>query len=120
MTKTSKTKINRRMRQKTNTFLAESIFLAKKAGLVELANELAKPTRIQANVNVGKIQSSKAEVIIVPGKVLSLGEIKRKVKVYALNFSEEAEKKLAAAGCEHKTILEALRKGEKLKGEFLR
>ncbi len=116
----SKTTITKRIGQKTNTYLAEAIFLAKKSGNLELAGEIACPTKKQAAVNVGKLNDIKADVVIIPGKVLSNGNINRKVKVYALNFSKGAEEKLKKAGCEYYTILNALKKGDKLKGEIIR
>jgi ribosomal protein L18E len=115
----SKTKITKRLSKKTNSSLATAIFLAKKLGNLELAGAMSIPNRRQASVNVGKFNQAKSDTIIVPGKVLSLGEINKKVKVYALKFSKQAEEKLKKAGCEYKTILEALKKGEKLKGEIM-
>ena len=108
------------MKKKTNALLAEAIFLAKKNKLDELASAIAVPTRMQAAVNLDKLNNVKSEIIIVAGKVLSSGDIKKKVKVYALAFSERAEEKLKKAGCETVKILDALRKGEKIKGEIIK
>jgi len=119
----AKNKINDRMRKKTSSTLVETIFLAKKTNSIEVASAIAIPTRMQAKVNVGKIQESKGDTIIVPGKVLSAGDITSKKKVYALGFSETAKEKLKKAGCDFKTVLVALKelkKGEKLKGEIVR
>ncbi len=119
----AKNKINDRMRKKTSSTLVETIFLAKKSGSLEVACAIAIPTRMQAKINVGKIDESKSEMIIVPGKVLSAGEIKSKKKVYALGFSEVAKEKLKKAGCDFKTILVALKelkKGQKLEGEIIK
>jgi large subunit ribosomal protein L18e len=115
----SKTKVNSRMRIKTNTSLAEAIFIAKKKGLIELAAKISAPSRSLASVNLDKLNNLKGNTAIIAGKVLSTGEITKKIKVYALNFSEKAEEKLKKAGCEFKTILEALKKGDKLEGEFV-
>ena len=108
------------MKKKTNEYLVETIFLAKKTGLLELAGALAVPTRMQASINLDKLNNVKSDAAIVPGKVLSNGSIGKKIKIYALGFSEKAKEKLKKAGCEHKTILEALKKGEKLKGEIVK
>lgn len=107
------------MKRKTNTEIAEAIFIAKKNNLNELATAISKPTRQQVKVNILDLNKVKEETIIVPGKVLSLGEPEKKVKVYALSFSEKAMEKLKAKGCEVKTILEALKENSKLKGEIL-
>ncbi|MDP3758526.1 MAG: uL15 family ribosomal protein, partial [Candidatus Daviesbacteria bacterium] len=45
------------------------------------------------------------EKVIVPGKVLSQGEINKKIKVIALSFSEKAKEKLKKSGCEFSNIL---------------
>jgi large subunit ribosomal protein L18e len=115
----SKTKITERLKRKTNSSLAEAIFLAKKNGMIELASALSVPSRKQAAVNLGRLNKIKGDTAIIPGKLLSLGEIDKKLKVYALKFSEKGKEKLKKAGCECKTILEALKKGEKLKGEII-
>jgi len=120
--KANKRKINEKMKNKTNPILAQAIFISKKHQ-PELAKELSKPTRKQAKVNVGRLNEAKSSEVIIPGKVLSLGEINKKLKVYALGYSETAKEKLKKAGCEIKTIIEglkSLKKGEKLKGEIIK
>ena len=47
---------------------------------------------------------------MVPGKVLSQGEISKKIKVVALSFSEKAKEKLLKANCEILSILEEIKK----------
>jgi len=107
------------MKRKTNPVLVQTIFLAKKANLLDLANKLAGSTKRHAAVNLNKINDSKKDSVIIPGKVLSSGEIKKKCKVYALSYSEVAMEKLKKAGCETKTILEGLKENKKLEGELL-
>jgi large subunit ribosomal protein L18e len=119
----SKTKINERMKRKTNLILAETIFLAKKFNH-ELASCLSVPTRKQAKVNIRRLNESKGEAVLVPGKVLSLGEIEKnkKMRVYALGFSQGAKDKLKKAGWEFDLLINILRKmkrGDKLKGEII-
>ncbi len=117
----SKTKINERMKKKTNSILVETMLLAKKTDQ-KLASALAVPTRNYARVNLDRLNRTKSDAVIIPGKVLSGGEIGKKLKVYALGFSENAGQKLKKAGCECKTILDALKslkKGEKMKGELI-
>ncbi len=118
----SKTKINKRMQKKTNSALAEAIFLAKKSGNLELAKELAVPAKKQPAVNLGKLNDSKSDTIIVPGKILSLGEItnEKKFKVYAIKFSTNAREKLKKSGITMFPLFEALKKGEKIKGEIIK
>ena len=107
------------MKKKTNPELAEAIYLAKKTNS-ELASAISVPTRQQAKINLEDIEKSKETTVIVPGKVLSLGEVSKKIKVYALGFSANAKAKLDKAGCETKTIFEALKAGEQIKGKILK
>lgn len=108
---------------KTNSELVNTIFAAKKTGNLELASEISLPTRQHAAVNIDRIAEAKSDVVIVPGKVLSNGEIKAKKTVYALAFSGVAKEKLKKAGCEVVKLIDALKKlkkGEKLKGEIVK
>ena len=64
-----------------------------------IAHDLQKPTRQRRIVNVYKIDqfAQEGEIIVVPGKVLSLGDLNKKVDVAAMYFSEEARKKIIGA-----------------------
>jgi ribosomal protein L18E len=115
----SKTKISKRLRKKTNPELAEAILIAKKNNLIELAKALSTSTRRQSKINLEDINKQKENIIIVPGKVLSTGEISKKT-VYALGFSQIAKEKLKKSGSKFETILEALKKDNKLKGKILK
>ena len=116
----SKTQIDERMAKKTNPYLSQAIFLAKKNNLLEIASAISVPTRMQAKVNLEQINKSKGDVVIVPGKVLSLGEVSKKIKVYSIGISEKAMEKLKKAGGEYKPIWEALKENNKLKGEIIK
>ena len=61
--------------------------------------DLTKPARQRRVINIYKIDkyAKEGETILVPGKVLSVGEIAKKVNVAALNFSEDAQKKIVQA-----------------------
>ena len=108
------------MNKKTNVYLAEAIFTAKKNNQNELASALSVSTRNQAKINLTKINEAKKDAVIIPEKVLSSGDIKNRKKVYALGFSEKAKKKLEKAGCECKDIFEELKKNKKIDGEILK
>lgn len=107
------------MKRKTNPQLAETIFLAKKANL-EIASEIAVPSRMQAAVNLDKLNNAKTTEVIIPGKVLGGGNLSKKLTVYALAFSESAREKLKKSGCQAITLLDALKKNLKLKGEIIK
>ena len=93
----SKTKIEKQTKRKLNPELVETIRLAKKnEKWLEVASILSSPRRERLNINLDKIDKEikAGETIIIPGKVLSLGEIDKKFKIAALNFSEKAKEKL--------------------------
>ena len=118
----SKTQISKRARKKTNPELVETILLAKKNNLLEVAKLLSIPTRKRVSISLEEInkQAKENETIIVPGKVLGNGEIKKKIKIIALSFSSSAEEKLRKAGCEMLRIKEGIEKNKKLKGRIFK
>ena len=104
----SKVKIEKQTLKKTNQELVETIRQAKKQkAWLEVAAILSGPRRKITKINLDKLeQEAKAgDVLVVSGKVLSMGEVKGKFKVAALNFSEKAKEKLKNAGCETLSIL---------------
>ncbi len=65
-----------------------------------IASELNKPTRGYTQVNISKIQkhTRDGETALIPGKVLSLGKMDKKLTVAAFKFSESALEKINANG----------------------
>lgn len=103
----SKTKISKQLQKKSNSKLIETILEAKKKEKwIEVAGILSGPRRKMSNLNLNEInkQAKEKEKILVPGKVLSQGEINKKIKVIALGFSEKAKEKLTKSGCEFSNI----------------
>jgi large subunit ribosomal protein L18e len=74
--------------------------------------EVNKPSRLRREVNLYKIEqfAQDGETILVPGKVLSVGEIKKKVDVAAMKFSTEAKEKILGAKGKVLSISELLHK----------
>ena len=74
----------------------------KKAIWKDLAKRIGKPTRHNTVINVDGIDALakkfKGKTLIVPGKVLSEGELDEKVKVVAVSASEKAIEKINAKG----------------------
>lgn len=66
----------------------------------DVAERLAKPRRLWAEVNVSKIEkyAKPEEYVVVPGKVLGSGDITKPVKVAAVSFSQKAVNKIEKAG----------------------
>lgn len=65
-----------------------------------IAKDLEKSTRQRREVNVYKINKHirEDETAIVPGKVLSEGELKKPITVAAFRFSEKAKNKINKIG----------------------
>lgn len=82
---------------------------------IAVAEELESPARRRAEVNLSRINrySEEGEMVVVPGAVLGVGRVEKKVEVAALRFTKAAKEKLAAAGCSYMTIKEALEKNPK-------
>jgi len=61
-----------------------------------IANDLEKPTRKRRSVNIYKINkfTRDGEIAIIPGKVLSMGDLTKKITIAAYQFSETAKDKL--------------------------
>ena len=114
--KISKTKISKRQKRKTNSELVETIELAKKNNLLELAQKLSGPTRLQSRINLDNLNKIKDDKIIIVGKVLGSGDINKKITICALGFSGSAINKLKKAGCEFRTIKQEIEKNKKLEG----
>jgi len=61
-----------------------------------IAVELSRATRQRRVVNLNRINKNckDGETVVVPGKVLSVGELNKKVTVAAWQFSEKAKEKI--------------------------
>lgn len=114
----SKTKISKQTERKNNSELVETVFLAKKnKGWLDVAAKLSTPTRNRIEINLEKLNDFKeGEKIVVPGKILSVGEVSKKLNVIALKFSARAKEKLLNSKCEVSSILEEIKKNPEGKG----
>ena len=96
------TLIEKQLVKKTNPELVETIILAKKnSEWKRIAELLTGSSRKRITKNLDEIDKVKedAKIVVVPGKVLSLGNVSGKIKIIALGFSEGAKDKLLKAGC---------------------
>jgi large subunit ribosomal protein L18e len=115
----SKTKIEWQTQKKANKELVETIIAAKKKEKwLEIAGILSRPRRKAVNLNLGEIneKSEAGDTVIVPVKVLSQGEIDKKIKIVALGFSEKAMEKLLKFKTQSSSILEEIKKNPEAKG----
>ena len=115
----SKTLIKKQIERKTNTELIKTIIAAKKyQAWFNVAEILSGPRRKRVNLNIGEIgeKVKEGEKVVVPGKVLSQGEITKKMKIIAFNFSEKTKDKLLKSRCEILSILDEIKKNPEAKG----
>ncbi len=64
-----------------------------------LADDLSRTTRQRREVNLYRINNAKeGETAVVPGKVLSKGDLNKKTTVAAFRFSEKAKEKINKTG----------------------
>ncbi|HLC52383.1 MAG TPA: 50S ribosomal protein L18e [Candidatus Nanoarchaeia archaeon] len=100
----------------TTNFQLQQVILELEGKAVEskfwkrVLKDLQKPSRQRRQVNVYKIEkyAKQGETVLVPGKVLSVGNLNKKVDVAAFNFSEEAKKKIENAKGKVLTIQELI------------
>lgn len=111
----SKTQITKRILKKRNPEIVETIMLAKKKGLLDLAKRLSGPSRLYSKVNLSELDKIDSDVVVV-GKVLGSGEVLKKKKVAAINFSEQAKMKLKKSGCEIGRIKSFIKDKKNLEG----
>jgi large subunit ribosomal protein L18e len=102
----------------TNPLLKSAISLFKKERVgiwQDVAEKLERPTRSRIEVNVSEINrhAKDGETIIVPGVVLSAGNISKKVNVAAWRFSASAKNKIKEAGGKTMTIEQAQKENPK-------
>jgi large subunit ribosomal protein L18e len=115
----SKTKIFKQTKRKKSQELAETILACKKnKSWKNIAEILSSPRRMKICVNLDEINEKikEGDTIIVPGKVLSEGNVNKKIRIVALNFSEKAREKLKKTKSEVVNILDELKINPKFQG----
>ena len=103
---------------KTNPALNSLIYELKKqasqkdiAIWKDLASRLEKPSKNWAEINLNKISKhiNDKETALIPGKVLSTGDLTKKVTIAAWSFSEKATEKIKKAGGKTITIQDLIK-----------
>jgi large subunit ribosomal protein L18e len=106
----------------TNPQLIDLIKLLKKesrekqaAIWLDVADHLAKSRSQRVAVNLSKINrhTKRADVVVVPGKLLASGRINHAVTVASFDISDKAKEKLEAVKAKYITIPELLEKNPK-------
>jgi|SRR3989338_1263565 len=65
-----------------------------------VADDLKRPTRIRRAVNITRINryTKEGETALIPGKVLSEGELNKRLTIAAYQFSDRAKEKINKMG----------------------
>ena len=86
-----------------------------KTAIWQIIAEKIESTHKRTSVNLSRISryTRAGETVIVPGKVLGAGKLNHQVKVAALQFSKQAEKKIVEAKGKCMTINELVDKNPK-------
>jgi len=81
----------------------------------DIAIRLEKSSSNWPVVNLNKINRfiGEKETALIPGKVLSNGELTKKVSIAAWSFSEKAQEKIEKAGSKHMSIEELMKHNPK-------
>ena len=91
----------------TNSVLKETLLKLEKQGRkenasvwIKVAETLAKSGPNKASVNISKINkfAKEGETVIIPGKVLGVGKLEKKVTVVAFGASQSAKMKISKNG----------------------
>ncbi len=105
------------MRQKRNPILVDTIVKLKKTN-VEVAKLLARPVKKTARVNLSELDRlvKDGESVFIAGKILSSGNLTKKIKIVALSASEKAKEKIKESKSEFVSVVEEIKKNAELKG----
>ncbi|MEK6854698.1 MAG: 50S ribosomal protein L18e [Nanoarchaeota archaeon] len=115
----SKTKLKRRLGIKNNPQLKEALKSAmKNQNWVHVAKMISLSRRKRPSINLSEIenQTRAGDIVIFPGKILSKGDISKKVRICALGISSEARNKLKKTKSDFATITEEIKKNPKAEG----
>lgn len=113
------TKIKKQIKKKTNEDIVKTILnAAKNKKWLDVARIISSPRRKRKSVNLQEINKEykDGDIIVVPGKVLSQGEIDKKIKIVALGFSESAKEKLSKSKKDFTYLIDEIKKNPDAKG----
>jgi len=113
----TKTKVQ--ARKKTSDELKQTIAAAlKNPSWKDIAKILASSTRKQSKLNLFQInkQATPGDTILIPGKVLSKGELTKQIDIVALSVSKSAKEKLKDSKSKFRTIAEEIKSNKKMEG----
>jgi large subunit ribosomal protein L18e len=83
-----------------------------------VSKKLSGPRRNRVKANLYRInkKTNKDDMIVIPGKVLGIGELEHTITIACLEYSQSAKKKIEASGSALMSIEELLEQNPKGKG----
>ena len=90
----------------------------KNSSWAKLAKILSSPSRLHSTINLDQIdiEAKAGDTIIIPGKILSLGNLTKKIKLCSLGISQKAREKISESKSEYTSISEEIKKNTKAEG----
>ncbi|MBU5575306.1 MAG: 50S ribosomal protein L18e [Candidatus Aenigmatarchaeota archaeon] len=81
-------------------FIREKGFKEKSNFLLDLARYLSKPRRKSIAVNIEKLEryGKEDKILVIPGKLLSSGNLSKPLNIVALKWSKAAKDKILKSG----------------------
>jgi large subunit ribosomal protein L18e len=109
----SKTKIENRIRKKSNPELIRTLLILKRSN-PEIAKILAMPRRKMTKINLDELseQCKDNEKVLIVGKILGNGSLDKKLKIVAVSASQEALVKIKAAKSEFVALKDEMKTGK--------
>ncbi len=116
---TSRTKIKKNLARKLSPEIVETIELAlKHKPWTEIAKLLSSSTSKYSSINLKDIdkQTSPGDTVVIPGKVLGVGNLTKKLRICALGFSSSAREKAKSTSSELVSLAQEIKINQKAEG----
>jgi large subunit ribosomal protein L18e len=83
--------------------------------LIKLADEMEKPRRSKSEINLSKLNRvcKENETVVIPGKLLSSGILKKPLRIAAASFSMSSIERIQEAGGKVLTVEELIKENPK-------
>ncbi len=115
----SRTTFKERAVRKLSPRMLETMALVRKSpAWAKYLRLLSMPAKLHVSVNLSEIDkiTSVGDTILVPGKVLSNGEITRRVRICSFGISQSAREKLKKTKSEWVTIAQEIKANSRAEG----
>lgn len=115
----SQTRLKSRIRNKTNSNTVELLSEGRKQKAWNpIMKIISSSTRNYSSVNLDKIdkETKAGDTVVIAGKVLSSGNVTKKLRICALGISELAKDKLKESKSEYVSLIEEIKSNPKATG----